>query len=207
MARGGPRKADGPSKKGAKATVTILTGKVENHARPELPDPRLYLTPPDPFAILPQHMADHLFQEYPEWAMSIVERTATIEWHPVVIRWWEDVWDSPMAAEFIKSDLSNLHLAAKYLHHSVDPYTKPTDARAYADKFERTSKAYGLDPTARAGLRWTISQGEMGQQRTNQLRERGKQTPEEQAQENNRVADLYTRHGSGTLDGKKTKEA
>lgn len=198
MARGGPRKADGPSKKGAKATVIMLNSRVEPELRPPLPDPKKYLTPPNPFDILPQLIAAKLTEEHPDWAKKIVERAGHIEWHPVVMDWWEDIWDSPMAGEFIKSDFTNLYLAAKYLHHAVDGYTKDTAARAYGDKFERICKSYGLDPLARASLRWSISQGEMGQQRTNQLRERGT-IVEEKKREEKTIKDLYSRHAGGSI--------
>ena len=198
MARGGARKADGPSKKGAKAKVIMLNSRVEPELRPSLPDPKEYIKPPDPFAILPPLIAARLAEEYPEWTQQIVEQTQKVEWNPVVVQWWDAIWDSPMAGEFIKSDFTNLYLAAKYLHHSVDPYMKDTAARAYGDKFERVCKSYGLDPQARASLRWSISQGEMGQQRTNQLRKQGNGQEAKKIEEKT-TRDLYSRHAGGSI--------
>ena len=74
MPRGGPGKAGGPSKKGVKATVTILTGGMDKEEIPYLPD-----------------AADWLVNKNDEdWDVEP-------EWSPVVKKWWEDIWTSPMA--------------------------------------------------------------------------------------------------------------
>lgn len=176
MARGGPRKADGPSRK--KVTQTVLVNR-EDAEIPPLPDPHDYLPLP-PGA---DEAEDDDFYD-PEF-----------DWAEPVKRWWEDIWTSPMSSEFVNSDIHGLYIACVYLHESLNPYYKLTDRLKAGSAWEATIKNYGLTPTARESLRWAVSQGEQAQNRTNQLRSQASNNPQASKQSRNEIADLYRQHG------------
>src|SRR5689334_5132738 len=35
------------------------------------------------------------------------------DWHPMVLQWWETVWTSPMAAEYLDADREALYMLAR----------------------------------------------------------------------------------------------
>ena len=171
MPRGGPGKAGGPSKKGAKATVTILTGGMEKDEIPYLPD-----------------AADWLVNKNDEdWDVEP-------EWSPVVEKWWEDIWTSPMANEFLKADLHGLFMACYYLHESVNPNYKLADRLTAGKAFENSIKAYGLNPQARSALRWQVAQGETAQRRTDRMRDEAR-AEQKKKMSSGGMQDLYRRNG------------
>lgn len=170
MARGGPRKADGPSKR--KVMQTVLVNR-DDADIPPMPDPYEYLPlPPD---------AD--------------EDDPLFDWAEPVKKWWEDIWTSPMSSEFVNSDIHGLYVACVYLHESLNPYYKLADRLKAGSAWEATIKNYGLTPTARESLRWAVSQGEQAQNRTNQLRSQASQNPPASRQERDEIDDLYAEHG------------
>lgn len=195
MARGGPRNADGPSKKGSKATVTLLTGQGLEETPP--------MPPAEDWIQLPTIQTDT--RGYNDTAVlkaanintdpdpnQFSEEEMKPEWSPAVVRWWEAIWSSPMASEFVKADIHGLFLGCYYLHESLNPFYKLTDRVNAAKAFENTLKNYGLTPSARESLRWNIAQGQAAQKRTDQIRassSAGKKTS------NSDVADMYKRHG------------
>ena len=170
MARGGPRKAGGPSKKGSKATVTLLPD-AEGRAIPPLPPAEDWLQVPE-------------------------ELGMEAEWNPAVERWWNDIWSSPMSTEFVHSDMHGLYLGCYYLHESLNAYYKPGERVQMAKAFENTLKSYGLTPSARESLRWQVAQGTSAQRRTDQLRANSPKTPHANSDtQQARVQDLYRRNG------------
>lgn len=196
MARGGPRNADGPSKKGSRATVTLLTGEGVSEVPPMPPAEDWIRIPPtiqtdkrghNDTAVLKAAGVDT--NPDPD---RFTEDELTPEWSPAVVRWWHDIWGSPMASEFVKADIHGLYLGCYYLHESLNPFYKLTDRVNAAKAFENTIKNYGLTPSARESLRWNISQGMAAQKRTDQIRassSAGKKTGKDD------VTDMYKRHG------------
>ena len=77
--------------------------------------------------------------------------------HPMTRRWWKDVWHSPMAAEFLKSDVHQLYILAELLNRF---WWAPTTALAAEVRQHRL--AFGLTPIDRRRLQWEIGQDELG---------------------------------------------
>lgn len=166
MARGGPRKAGGPSKKGSKAAVTLLTEPDQDELNiPPMPPTHDWLPPipdeqragfnpldPDPF------YENKAGEVYPPW-------------NPAVVRWWRDIWSSPMSSEFVNSDIHGLYIGCYLLHEALNPEYKLADRLASLKSFEATLKNYGLTPSARETLRWQIAQGTNAQRRTDAIRQ------------------------------------
>lgn len=198
MARGGPRKADGASKKGAKATVTLL--KTPGEGEVEIPP----MPPAEDYIGVPRLQTNQR-----GWNDEKTMRAAGIDpdqdddyfdeeemqpdWNPAVVKWWESIWTSPMASEFVDSDIHGLYMGCVFLHESLNPFYKLGDRTAAFGKFEGIQKAYGLTPSARESLRWTISQGQAAQKRTDQIR--GAVSAGSRQPTKNSVADMYKRHG------------
>lgn len=89
-------------------------------------------------------------------APSLPERT----WHPATLDWWRDVWASPMAPEFGKSDTNELFMLAVL----VDAFwTEPSQALAAEIRLQR--QCFGLTPIDRRRLQWEIDRGEEAEER------------------------------------------
>lgn len=198
MARGGPRKADGASKKGSKATVTLL--KAVDPSEVEIPP----MPPAADFIGLPtlqtnqrggnddRTMQSAGIEPHPNNADPFDEDEMVPEWNPAVVRWWHDIWSSPMSSELVKSDIHGLYLGCYYLHESLNPFYKLTDRTNAAKAFENTLKNYGLTPSARETLRWQVAQGESAQRRTDQIR--SSMSAGKKNENRNSVQDMYKRH-------------
>lgn len=176
------RKPDSRSKKGSKAAVTLLT-VAENPDIPPMPPAADWIALPggDPAK---QGGMDADFQSY--------DLPTEPEWNDAVVRWWESIWSSPMASEFVESDIHGLYLACMYLHESLNPFHKPSDRNTFAKSWEAAVKNYGLTPSARETLRWQVAQGTSAQKRTDQLRT---QASNERMKATGSIQDLYGRHG------------
>lgn len=176
MARGGPRKAGGPSKKGAKAAVKILT-PVETTASdiPPLPP-------------------------YEDYFIPLVDKDdpADGDWFKAVRDWWDSIWLSPMTREWLASDIYTLYQAAVLLQESLNPFYKLGDRIKAQKAHQEILKSYGLTPLAREQLRWSVAQGEAAATRTNQLRAAAPKTVSAKVMRNE-MQELYSRH-TGTID-------
>lgn len=172
MARGGQRKADGPSKKATRSNFKSLPPS-EIEEIPPMPKASEWVT----LAHILQAKAAgvDLKQRNPkdqaiydqEIDESIIDE---VDWSQPVKDWWVDIWSSPMSNEFVHSDIHGLYMACFYFEESLNPHYKPSDRIAFAKQFENSVKNYGLNPSARESLRWQVSQGQAAQQRTSQLR-------------------------------------
>src|SRR5689334_19049717 len=74
-----------------------------------------------------------------------------LEWHERTVAFWEDIWRSPMAAEFHESDVHQLYILADlvdaYWHH-------PSTTLATEIRLQR--QCFGLTPIDRRRLEWAI---------------------------------------------------
>lgn len=86
------------------------------------------------------------------------------EWHERTLDFWREVWDSPMAEEFLRADVDGLLELAVL----VDGFWKKPDAKLAAEiRLQR--QCYGLTPIDRRRLQWEISRAEKA--------ERGRKPP------------------------------
>lgn len=92
-------------------------------------------------------------------------------WHPQVLRWWSDVWASPMAPEWDDSDIHGLFELAGLMHRYwlalEDPETSAASLAALAGQLRQGRQQYGLSPLDRRRLEWEIDKAEeAGRRRT-----------------------------------------
>lgn len=91
------------------------------------------------------------------------------DWHPLTEAWWDDLWASPMAAEYHSSDRHGLFILAAL----VDQFwTEPDQKLASEIRLQR--QAFGLTPYDRRRLEWTIETAE-------EAKDRGVQRTQRQA--------------------------
>lgn len=76
---------------------------------------------------------------------------ATVEWRPLTIAWWNTIWDSPMAGEWVDADVPGL-LALAAL---VDAFWTLGDPKIAAE-IRMQQREYGLSPLSRRQLQWEI---------------------------------------------------
>lgn len=77
------------------------------------------------------------------------------QWHPFTLAWWEDVRESPMAAEYVKADLHGLFVLADL----VDQYWKKPAVKLAAE-IRQQRQCFGLTPIDRRRLQWEIQRVE-----------------------------------------------
>lgn len=91
-------------------------------------------------------------------------------WHPLVLAWWESVWRSPMASEFLDSDMRGGLYRLAELHQqfwSVDDGGKRVNI---AKEIRQQEVGFGLSPIDRRRLQWEIERGEQAVDRTSSRR-------------------------------------
>lgn len=77
------------------------------------------------------------------------------EWHSLTIAWWNDIWRSPMAPEYLKADIHGLIELAEL----VDRYwEEPSSSLAAEIRLQRT--CFGLTPLDRRRLQWEVEKVE-----------------------------------------------
>lgn len=95
------------------------------------------------------------------------------DWHPGVIEWWESVWRSPMASEYLDTDMKGgLYLLAD-LHQLRWTSRDSKELQGFSAEIRLQEVRFGLSPVDRSRLRWVISQGEEAAERT-EARRQGK---------------------------------
>ena len=96
----------------------------------------------------------------PELPKRYDKEGAELPWRLETQAWWEDIWSSPMSAEFHKSDTHGLYMLAAL----VDKFwSNPSKDTAAEIRLQR--QAFGLTPLDRRRLEWTIEQADEAQAR------------------------------------------
>lgn len=92
-------------------------------------------------------------------------------WHPMLLEWWESVWRSPMASEYLDADMRGglFHLA--YLHQLFWEAADLGFAAAnvlpkFAAEIRLQEVRFGLSPIDRRRLQWEVEKGEQAAERT-----------------------------------------
>lgn len=80
-------------------------------------------------------------------------------WHVMTVRWWADIWSSPMAPEFDDSDRHGLFQLAM-LVNDFWMADKPRDRRDLAAEIRQQGQRFGLSPIDRRRLQWEIEKAE-----------------------------------------------
>ena len=96
---------------------------------------------------------------------ELPERSDGIEWRSETLDWWQDVWSSPMANEFVNADFHGLFRLAIL----VDEFMNEPSSKNHSE-VRIAQQAYGLTPYDRRRLEWTVEQTEDAKERGAQRR-------------------------------------
>ncbi|MFN0177175.1 MAG: hypothetical protein ACKVZ0_00110 [Gemmatimonadales bacterium] len=86
-------------------------------------------------------------------------------WHPRVVEWWESVWRSPMAGEYIGPDMEGGLFILAELYQQRWTCTETKDLVRLAAEIRLQEIRFGLSPVDRVRLQWTIERGEAAEER------------------------------------------
>lgn len=76
-------------------------------------------------------------------------------WRKETLNWWTDVWDSPMAAQYLQADVHALYRLAEL----VDRFWQAPSVRL-ASEIRHEEAGFGLTPLDRARLQWKVAEEE-----------------------------------------------
>ena len=76
-------------------------------------------------------------------------------WHPLTLRAWEHAWASPMASQWIETDVDALGRLALLW----DEFYKNPDGRVMAE-IRLQEQRFGLSPLDRSRLQWEVKRGQ-----------------------------------------------
>jgi exopolyphosphatase/pppGpp-phosphohydrolase len=77
-------------------------------------------------------------------------------WHALAVKWWDDLWHSPMAPRFLNTDMNELLRAAILVHDFWRAVTPDDRAKLDAAIIRQTSR-FGLSNWDRNRMNWTIT--------------------------------------------------
>lgn len=100
-----------------------------------------------------------------------------VKWHPRTLDWWESVWASPMASEFLDSDVHGLITLAEL----EDEFHRTTDVRTRLElvkEIRLQRQAFGLTPIDRRRLQWEVRRADEAE-KPKKRRGRPKKDPRE----------------------------
>jgi len=104
----------------------------------------------------------------------------TEKWHPKVIEWWNSVWKSPMAAEFLDADMrGGLYVLAE-LKQQWYSTGDPKVLVALSSEIRQQEVRFGLSPIDRRRLQWEVEKGEQAVERTTR-RQKAKEIDKQRA--------------------------
>lgn len=96
----------------------------------------------------------------PELPVRTDDDGAVIAWHPMALDLWEEVWTSPMAAEYLDADVPGLFILAAL----TDSFWKGLEhgrvGKDLAAEIRLQRVDYGLTPIARRRLQWEVERAE-----------------------------------------------
>ena len=81
-------------------------------------------------------------------------------WHPLTLSWWRHVWESPMAGEYIPTDVDGLGRLALL----IDTYYQAPKAVTLAEVRLQEAR-FGLSPLDRSRLSWEITKAEAAERK------------------------------------------
>lgn len=81
-------------------------------------------------------------------------------WHDRTKAWWKEVWDSPMAPEFLRADTDGLLMLAALIDQF---WHNPSSKLASEIRLQR--QCYGLTPIDRRRLQWEIVRAEQAERK------------------------------------------
>lgn len=92
------------------------------------------------------------------------------KWHAMVLQWWDAVWRSPMAGEYLSADKEGLFLLAR-LHQDFWTATDHRVRHQAAAEIRQQGVRFGLSPIDRRRLQWEVEKGDQAAERTSKRRQ------------------------------------
>jgi hypothetical protein len=80
-----------------------------------------------------------------------------LAWRPTTVLWWDTIWASPMADEWVDADVPGLFALAIL----IDEFWVSGDSKIHAE-VRQASREFGLSPFSRRQLQWEIKRLEAG---------------------------------------------
>ena len=115
--------------------------------------------------------------EAAKWEVPLLpELPQKRKWHERVIIWWDAIWKSPMAAEYLEPDKQGLILLA-YLQQSFWMSRSSKDRFKWAGEIRQQEVRFGLTPIDRRRLQWEVEKGESAAVLTETRRKRKRPDP------------------------------
>lgn len=105
------------------------------------------------------------------------------DWHVQTEAWWNDVWTSPMAAEWDDSDRHNLFTLA-LLYDDIWCATTARERKEALSEYRLQRADLGLSPYSRRRLEWTIETAEDAKARGEKRRGNGSKPATQQQKQN-----------------------
>lgn len=93
-----------------------------------------------------------------EFAPPLGEHPDYAEWHRRTVIWWDEVWKSPMATEYLRADENGLFMLAVL----VDRFWREPDPKVHAE-IRLAEVRFGLTPIDRRRLQWEIHRVEQAE--------------------------------------------
>ena len=87
---------------------------------------------------------------------------AAVDWHPLTLEWWADIWVSPMAPEYDDSDRHGLFMLAMVVN-DFWLAESATSRKEAAAEIRLQAQRFGLSPMDRRRLQWEIERTEEAQ--------------------------------------------
>lgn len=110
-------------------------------------------------------------------------------WHALTLEWWSRVWASPMASQYVESDIVGLGRLAVI----VDEFNVHPDVKTLGE-IRLQEARFGLSPLDRTRLQWEIA-------KTDEI-ERKRAKPEKSLRTDPRIALVPKLHESDSKFGK-----
>lgn len=99
--------------------------------------------------------------EQPLPAPTLPMRQDDESWNVNALAFWQDLWASPMAPEYDRSDLHGLYMIADLIHiYWTTPSTSAIKKKELASEIRLQRQAFGLSPIDRRRLQWEIEKAE-----------------------------------------------
>lgn len=106
-------------------------------------------------------------------------RPRTGSWHPRVVAWWQSVWRSPMASEFLDADRPRLEMIAELHQKFWMAADEGESVTKLAGEIRQQELLFGLTPMDRRRLQWEVEKGESAAERTTTRKARKTAPPKE----------------------------
>lgn len=99
------------------------------------------------------------------------------DWHPMVLKWWEAIWRSPMSGEYHESDIHQLFLLAMVYDDFYNCEPGTVRRAQLAAEIRQSRASFGMTPYDRRRLEWTVANAETATDRNKERRGRQMRAP------------------------------